>query len=84
MYYFHTSTYHSICLAPFDLSPVNSTLISHMEKLFASNNSSVSSIVIDKSIEGKSFRQNKSLSSYINDSILIDRRSKSLILKPCT
>ena len=42
---------------------MNSTFISHTEKLSLSNNSSDLSIVIDWSLQGKSFRQNKSLSS---------------------
>ena len=57
---------------PSNLSPVNITFICHTDKLSISNNSLALSIVINKSLQGKNFRQNKISYSlyrtYLNDS----------------
>ena len=53
-----------------NISPVSSTMIGQIGKLSISNNSLVSSVVLDRSMQGQNIRQNRSLSplnrSYIH------------------
>ena len=55
-----SSVYHSICSVPSNLPPVNSTMISQLKEHSISNNSWVSSVVLDKSMQGQNIRQNRS------------------------